>query len=254
MCVFLQTLSVHGEFVYSSKNPGVFTNARCYMMWIAAQYGMRMPDGYQLAESCGQSRGKKDDIDKDTCRMKTDHYKPKNRTIECPQKLKSATVGSNLQPCNQAALNFTRQCIEGKIAGCWDIADEHITRGTCDFTQKDDGGNLWDECRLVAAEGFSYNVFQCKDEYGEIGTCSNNCKGVDPNAIIIGGSAIAGLGAVSGLSLIQAAGLAVPGLVGGAQVGASMLRNRQNCPYTRPCRVSQQIISDGMLSNDCSMS
>merc|ERR1719273_686397 len=68
-----QTLDVEG-FNYASKNPGVFTDARCYMHWIAAQYGMTMQQGYELPSSCSKSSGRKDDIDRHLCRVKTNHY------------------------------------------------------------------------------------------------------------------------------------------------------------------------------------
>ena len=60
-------------FVYASKNPGVFTDARCYMHWIAAQYGLAMRQDYELPASCDDSSGRKDDIEKRICRVQTNH-------------------------------------------------------------------------------------------------------------------------------------------------------------------------------------
>ena len=34
---------------------------------------------------------------------------------------------------------------------------------TCDWTQTDDNGTVWDSCWLFAEEGRAKNVFQCKD-------------------------------------------------------------------------------------------
>ena len=62
-------------------------------------------------------------------------------------------------------------------------------------------------------------------------TCANNCKGVDPNSVIIGGSAVLGAATATGITLLQAGGLTV----GGA--GAAALAMGR-CPSDRPCRVS----------------
>jgi hypothetical protein len=35
-----------------SGNPSVFTDAQCYMDWIAAQYGLILPEGYTVPSSC----------------------------------------------------------------------------------------------------------------------------------------------------------------------------------------------------------
>ena len=64
-------------------------------------------------------------------------------------------------------------------------------------------------------------------------TCSNNCRGVDPNSVIIGGSAVLGAAAATGITLLQGGGLAV-GTLGAA--GAAALAMRQ-CPRGQ-CRVS----------------
>jgi hypothetical protein len=234
-----QTLTVHGEFIYGSKNPGVFTDARCYMHWIAAIYGMMMPQGYEMPSSCGQSSGRKDDIEKSTCRVQTNHYIPKQRFIPCPAKLRPTgrqAAGGKPINCTQVP-KFTLSCSTGTISGCYDVVDSHVTGGYCDWSQKDDDDDeeLWDRCRLVAAEGFSYNIFRCKDRYGEIGTCSNNCRGVDPNAIIIGGSAVLGAASLGGLTILQAAGLGAIGAGAIGVGGASVLMNNR-CPNTRPCR------------------
>ena len=232
-----QTLDVEG-FNYASKNPGVFTDARCYMHWIAAQYGMTMPNAYELPRSCSLSRGRKDDIDKPVCKMQTNYYQEEQRFIPCPAKLTPADSVGVQKNCTEIS-NFEEDCRDGIISGCLDEVQTHSTLGYCDWDQLDEANRKWSQCRLVAAEGFSYNVFQCKDMNGEVGTCSNNCRGVDPNAIIIGGSAVLGAASAfgTGLTVLQAAGLGGIGLGAVAAGGTSMFLNNARCPNTRPCRV-----------------
>ena len=65
-------------------------------------------------------------------------------------------------------------------------------------------------------------------------TCANNCKGVNPNAVIIGGTAVLAAAAVTPLQVLTPLALAAAG--GGAAVVGQMM-NRRSCPTTRPCRV-----------------
>ena len=85
-------------------------------------------------------------------------------------------------------------------------------------------GKPWDKCRLVAEEGFAYNVYHCKDSYGEVVTCANNCRGVDPNAIVIGGTAVLAATATVpvGLQFIATLGLGGIGLAGVGAVANEM--------------------------------
>ena len=66
-------------------------------------------------------------------------------------------------------------------------------------------------------------------------TCANNCKGVNPNAVIIGGTAVL---VASTVTLQQVIGIGVAvvsaGGIGTAAVGQMMNRG---CSGTRPCRV-----------------
>ena len=146
------------DYFYRGSNPVVVTDATCYMDWIAEQYQLRLDYDYERKASCSQSSGDKQDIDKDTC------------------------VTANTELCD------------------W----------TLDFE-----GTVWDSCRLYAEEGIAKNVFQCiTRKIGNVvsnhqiiysmfvnftyqryfSTCSNNCRGVDPNSIIGAGVAPAVLG------------------------------------------------------------
>ena len=130
------------------------TDATCYMDWIAEQYQLRLDYDYDSKASCSQSSGDKEDINKDLC---------------------------------------------------WTS-----NRDRCDWDAKDDEDRPYDSCRLYAEEGIAKNVFQCIDTkvsavppvyhclptllQGNLATCPNNCRGVDPNSIIGGGVAAAFIG------------------------------------------------------------
>ena len=62
-------------------------------------------------------------------------------------------------------------------------------------------------------------------------TCANNCKGVNPNAVIIGGTAVL---AASTVTLQQVLAVSVGVAAAGGAVGQMMNRS---CPGTRPCQV-----------------
>ena len=71
--------------------------------------------------------------------------------------------------------------------------------------------------------------------------CSNNCRGVNPNAIIIGGTAVAIAAAVSQTLLLSPAAIGVVGLGAGAVgVGAASGLFRNQCPNRRPCQVGKK--------------
>lgn len=188
------------EITYAAENAGVFTNALCFLPWIAAQYGKRMPNGFKVPTSCTQSSGDKKDLNKTSCRASGDYLR---------------------DPKVNLATRFSY----------------------CDFTQKDDEGKLWDRCRLFANEGFAYNLYECRDRFGQNVICANNCRGVDPNAILAGGSAIfftaafGGLGALAPV-IVPALGLAAAGGAAMA-VGGPAFPLLGICP-PGTCRVGNQ--------------
>ena len=70
-------------------------------------------------------------------------------------------------------------------------------------------------------------------------TCANNCLGVDPNSVIIGGGAVLAASALGGQAVAGLLGIgavAAGGAVGAAGVVAA--NNGIQCPANRPCRVS----------------
>ena len=147
-------------------------------------------------------------------------------------------------------LDFEDSCRMGSITGCNTTRTHWASHkyDKCAFDQpyvkpNSENATTWKECRLQGAEGFSYNIYQCQDERGEIGICANNCKGVNPNSIIIGGLAPV-FAFAAGQAFLQPALLGAAGLGAGAiGVGAAMGVGPSisgQCPNTRPCRVSEQ--------------
>ena len=74
-----------------------------------------------------------------------------------------------------------------------------------------------------------------QDRYGNNMTCANNCRGVNPNAVIIGGSAVLAAAAVTPLQVLTPLGALA--LAGGGAAAVGQMVNRRSCPATRPCRV-----------------
>ena len=71
-------------------------------------------------------------------------------------------------------------------------------------------------------------------------TCANNCRGVNPNAVIIGGAAVLAVAAVSPVQMLAVLGLGVGGLgatAGGGTVAFNQMMDNFGCPPTTPCRV-----------------
>ena len=66
-------------------------------------------------------------------------------------------------------------------------------------------------------------------------TCANNCKGVNPNAVVIGGTAVFAASAVS-LQQVVAIGVGVAAAAGGGTAVLAQMMN-PGCPATRPCQV-----------------
>ena len=80
---------------------------------------------------------------------------------------------------------------------------------------------------MFTREGIAFNVHQCMDDarrvlsngsikYGNIATCHNNCKGVEPSSIIG-----AGVAAVVASGVAGQAALPVAGAVGVGGLGAA---------------------------------
>ena len=159
-----------------SSNPSVFTDGRCYMGWIAAQYNLNLPAGYTTP--CSESAGSKTDTDSQNCRART---------------------------LNVANAPF-------------------LQTSTCSTT-----------CTLFAfnpgEKPATYqNFFKCTNTEGATAVCANNCPGVDPNAVVVGGeAALFAVAAAAGAANPVTAALGAGSLL--AMLGAgSFAMRRSGCP------------------------
>ena len=110
----------------------------------------------------------------------------------------------------------------------------------CNFNYVDPKTNeTWDKCRVWSEEGIAFNVHQCIDEKGRTATCHNNCKGVDPSAIIGAGVAAVVASGISGQAALPVAGALGLGGLGAVGGGAALMEmvQRTRCPPTQ-CLVS----------------
>merc|ERR1711971_892709 len=140
---------------------------------------MKLSENYTSKASCGKTIGNKSNINLED-RMGQD---VELLTKECKD--------------NEACINKYRP------TGIDETSSGEYRSGRrfrkCDFTFKDGNGTVWDECKLESEEGYAYNVYTCRDSDGNRLSCANNCKGVDPNSVIIGGGAVLAAATVSGL-------------------------------------------------------
>ena len=254
------------------------------MDWIAGEYRMRMPSDYVKPASCFDQyysfsvvnspnrrfslqeeviagTGNVDDIDMEECRGSFNYdYVVKNLTefrncSDFPKlQLNLPTPDATTPDCS--GVDFTARCRDGTILGCYHRTSQWASQiyDMCAFSQTYEGTDgkietTWDKCRLEGAEGFSYNIYQCQDRDGHLGVCANNCKGVNPNSIIIGGFAPIAVAGLAGQGFLQAGFLGAAGLgavgVGAVGMGAmgGGLSVTGQCPNTRPCRVREQMLA-----------
>ena len=50
---------------------------------------------------------------------------------------------------------------------------------------------------------YAENLNLCIDNWGDLAHCANNCLGVDPNAVVIAGSAVLAATAIGGIGIGQ---------------------------------------------------
>ena len=150
------------QISYSSANPGIFTDAYCYLPWIAATYGMKLAKGYTSKPSCGESRGKKEVIDEPIClgqdaenldrgRCKNWQNNPHYESeYECQQDiLVNGTITSEPTLTNQPG----QMQLEERPRRC-DFESHTYTKNGMSIR--------WDKCMLEAREGYAYNIYLCK--------------------------------------------------------------------------------------------
>ena len=150
------------QISYSSANPGIFTDAYCYLPWIAATYGMKLPEGFTAKPSCGESRGRRDTIDEAVClgqdaeglrRSRCKNWNSTNPSTgmpyyqteyECQQDILT-TDSSTAPPGQPAETDGPREC---------DFENQRYTKNGLDMP--------WNKCMLEAREGYAYNIYMCK--------------------------------------------------------------------------------------------
>ena len=59
---------LYNQITFASENPSVFTDAYCYLDWIAKQYEMSVPPSYTKPETCNESKGDINDLDQKYCK------------------------------------------------------------------------------------------------------------------------------------------------------------------------------------------
>ena len=139
------------KITYSSENPGIFTNAYCYLPWIAMEYGMRLPSDYTYKDSCNLSRGNIRNIDQDTCFGQDTENLNRGR---CRNWESMMNMNNEAYSSQQDCLNQTPSKAIGKqIKKC----DFNYTMMASDGTTK-----TFDSCKLFAQEGYAYNIYLCK--------------------------------------------------------------------------------------------
>ena len=150
------------QISYSSANPDIFIDAYCYLPWIAASYGMKLPEGYTSKTSCGKSNGRRNVIDEATCwgqdaetlrRSQCKNWQLPNEATgwpgyeteyECQQDiLVNGTSKAPLPPATETT--EPRQC---------DFENQRYTKNGWDIP--------WNQCMLEAREGYAYNIYMCK--------------------------------------------------------------------------------------------
>ena len=146
------------QISYSSANPGIFTDAYCYLPWIAATYGMKLPEGYTSKPSCGESKGRRDVINETRCFSQDAENLNRGRCknwqgtylteYECQQDILvngALTGASTKQTTDPSPKLEPRLC---------DFENQYYTKN---------GMNMkWDRCMLEAREGYAYNIYMCK--------------------------------------------------------------------------------------------
>ena len=163
------------QITYSSENPGVFTDAYCYLPWIAAEYQMLMPAWWTPKVECSRDRGKRSNIDQEVCNSTDSENKdlgrcrnwtnlpPGCRQASC-KPVPETGVNENLLLANEqwCCYSSKEDCLEKTPA-----EGGGVSYGLCDFhNQTQVNGKPWDKCLLLAQEGYAYNIYRCKVREG----------------------------------------------------------------------------------------
>ena len=167
------------QISYSSSNPGIFTDAYCYLPWIAEMYGMKPPKDYTEKASCKETHGRKNVIHEARClgldsenlkrercknwHLNTDKYKSEydcQKDLVENDLLKPGCVdGNQLTGAKSECSTIPKEFQE------IDQRPPTVPR-FCDFeshTYSRNGLSIpWNQCMLEAREGYAYNIYLCK--------------------------------------------------------------------------------------------
>ena len=224
---------------FIGENPGVFTEASCYLPWIADSYGLTLARGY--ATGCRPASGDKEDVGKDDC-------------IAINQKKCRFDTGFTFLVSNAGVgdvdLGFNKtgaywnQCILGNQGGlsarivyeCLAF-DGNMFDNCC-------GSNNFAECDIVLnGDISSQEVVDASNRLYElcnidirdfISSCPNNCRGVRLDNIIAGGVAVFSTAVATTLGttfpFLPFAGVGILGAAGGAMLASEMCRSWGTVP------------------------
>jgi hypothetical protein len=156
-------ISNSGNLIGYSSNPAVFTDAFCYLDWIAAQYGLSLPASYIKPSSCNIASGDK--------------------------------LAVNNANCLSRAFLF------------FDTTDTDQDK-KCQFTPEFKKCQEYYNFIKYLPQQLQYrsNFYYCNNALGNPRLCANDCPGVDPNAVVVGGEAAL-------FTLAAATSLAAPSLL-----------------------------------------
>ena len=146
------------QIMYSAENPGIFTDAYCYLPWIAGMYGMKMPPDYSVKPSCGRTVGNRENIEQSDCVGQDAENQDRGRCLNWENE-----GFETLDDCHAETPLYDNSILYN--------SGKHYNK--CDFTYKythiEDGQEksfIWDKCRLFAQEGYAYNIYMCKVVFG----------------------------------------------------------------------------------------
>ena len=171
---------------------GVFTDAYCYLPWIAGEYGMKLPESYSPKDSCGQEIGLRENIEQAVCYGQDAENLNRERCLGCignPDTYYKCQKGLDEQ--GEAPVDIRAECCTSDLlfpeVSDWRTSD--LSGGSCPTTgettpaqlpgsgrtarcdfdtftvtgyRKDGETRAWDQCLLESQEGYVYNVYKCK--------------------------------------------------------------------------------------------
>ena len=194
-------VSMQEMVFFSGENPGVFTNGGCYLQWIASQYGMAAEN---TETECDKEIGDINDKDKKDC---------------------TTILG---QKCD-----FDSQYL---IETFYPLL---FTDSANVDTFNDPRNLVFKKCILRSVGGHTNMVFQCPIDNKTLAICPNSCIGVDPSAIVAGGTALvagATISTLATLPLVPAAiGISGLALMGGGAVAMMTCQGPFFCRVQNKC-------------------